>query len=340
MKAGPKPSSGNLVNVNSPLRAATLVCFVAILSYCAARLGGTLIIGPRAETLAAGKPFVWPLWLGNVILVSVLLLAPRKRWPILITAAIAAFLFYDIQKGLTISLIFLLVLSDAVEILAASWCLMYAFGGVPRLNSVRALAKFSLIAVILAPAVGAFFIALATYGEYWSNWRVSFFSEAIVYLTLLPAILGWTSKDPERGEKSRTYYFETAALISGLVIFGYLAFAAPWRHSSEALLYTLVPFMIWSALRFGITGVSTSAIVIAVLAIAGAVHGRGPFVESGSLNNVLSLQLFLFFATAPFMVLAAVVEENKQSSERLLDLRERPDRDQRFQCSSRAVLHQ
>ena len=32
---------------------------------------------------------------------------------------------------------------------------------------------------------------------------------------------------------------------------------------------------------------------------------------------MLSLQLFLFFAAAPFMVLAAVVEENKQASERL-----------------------
>jgi two-component system, sensor histidine kinase and response regulator len=53
------------------------------------------------------------------------------------------------------------------------------------------------------------------------------------------------------------------------------------------------------------------------LAVWGATHGRGPFIESRPLNNPLSLQLFLFFATAPFMVLAAVVEENKQASEQL-----------------------
>jgi PAS domain S-box-containing protein len=70
-------------------------------------------------------------------------------------------------------------------------------------------------------------------------------------------------------------------------------------------------------LRFGTTGVSTSAIAVAVLAIWGATHGRGPFIETGALNGVLSLQLFLFFAAAPFMVLAAVVEENKQASDQL-----------------------
>jgi len=59
MKAGPEPSFWNLANVNSPLRTATLACFVAVLSYYAAKLGGTLIVGPQAD---------WPLWLGNVLL--------------------------------------------------------------------------------------------------------------------------------------------------------------------------------------------------------------------------------------------------------------------------------
>ena len=301
-------SSWSAANPNSPWRTVVLVCVVAILSYCAAKLAGMLIIGPHAE---------WPLWLGNAFLVSILLLVPRRIWPILIAAAFGAFFLNDIQTDLTIRSIALLILSDTVEVLTAALCLSYAFGGVPRLNSVRALAKFSLFAVILAPFVAAFFVALATNGNYWVNWRIAFFSEAIVCLTLMPAILGWFSQRPARDQKLRAYYLEAVALIAGLVVFAYLAFDAPGRYSSEALLYSLVPFLIWAALRFGTTGVSTSAIAIAVLAIWGATHGRGPFIESGPLNNVLSLQLFLFFAAAPFMVLAAVVEENKQASEQL-----------------------
>src|SRR6516164_7836973 len=308
METDPNRSSASIANPNSQWHTLILVCFVAVLSYCAAKLGGMLTIGPQAD---------WPLWLGNVFLASMLLLVPRRMWPILFAAAFAAYIVNDIQGGLSIRSIGLLVLSDSVEVLTAALCLSYAFGGVPRLDSVRALAKFSLFAVIVTPCVAAFFAALITTGDKWASWRISFFSEAIVYLTLMPAILGWFSKGPARDEKSRAYYLEAAALIAGLTVFGYLAFAAPGRYSSGVLLYFLVPFMLWSALRFGTTGVSTSSIAIAVLAIWGATHGRGPFIGPGPLSSALSLQLFLFSTAAPFMVLAAVVEEKKRTSDQL-----------------------
>src|SRR6516162_7245083 len=102
MKVGPEPSFWNLANVNSPLRTATLACFVAVLSYYAAKLGGTLIVGPQAD---------WPLWLGNVLLVSLLLLAPGRIWPILIAAAFAASFLYNVQAGLSLRSSSFLVLS-------------------------------------------------------------------------------------------------------------------------------------------------------------------------------------------------------------------------------------
>src|SRR5207249_8596282 len=54
-----------------------------------------------------------------------------------------------------------------------------------------------------------------------------------------------------------------------------------------------------------------------LLTIWGAIHARGPFADQGSLNGILSLQLFLVFAAIPFMVLAALVEERKIASKEL-----------------------
>ena len=68
MEKEPNRSSWSIANLDSPWHTVVLVCFVAILSYCAARLGGMLTIGPQAD---------WPLWLGNVFLTSMLLLVPR-----------------------------------------------------------------------------------------------------------------------------------------------------------------------------------------------------------------------------------------------------------------------
>jgi PAS domain S-box-containing protein len=304
MTASSSRPSWGFPNGDSILDSTILVCFVAILSYAGSALGGALVLRPQMLS---------PLWPGCVLLVSVLLLVSRKMWPILIVTAFAVFFFHDRHAGVPASASSWLILADTVEVLTAALCLSYFFVGVPRLNSVKALAKFSLFAVILAPGLGAFVGALAVPGSYWTNWRTSFLSEALGFLTLMPAVLSWVGKSSPGKHKSRAYYVEGGALIAGLMLFGYVMFVASGNTSPPELFYFLVPFMLWSALRFGSTGVSTSVILIAFLSIWGATHGRGPFTESQHVNNLLSLQLFLFFAAAPFMVLAVLVEERERA---------------------------
>jgi PAS domain S-box-containing protein len=308
MAVGSSRPSWSFPNGDSILHGTILLCLVAMLSYAASALGAALALRPQMLS---------PLWPGCVLLVSVLLLVSRRMWPILIVTAFAVFFFYDWHSGTPASTAAWLILADTVEVLTAALCLGYFFVGIPRLNSVKALAKFSCFAVILAPAAGAFVGALAVPGSYWTNWRTSFFSEALGFLTLMPAILSWVGKSSPGNHKSRAYYLEGAALIAGLLVFGYLLFVAPGNTSPPELFYFLVPFMLWSALRFGSTGVSTSVILIAFLSIWGATHGRGPFTESQHVNNLLSLQLFLFFAAAPFMVLAGLVEERQAAADEL-----------------------
>ena len=265
---------------------------------------------------------VSPLWLGNVLLTAVLLLVRRRTWPAFLVAGLAGFVFYDVQAGASIRSVVSFLLSNAVEVLIAAWCLSSSFDGVPRLNSLRALAKYSFYVVFLAPFVGAFLGALANGSLYWPSWKVAFLSEAIGFLALMPAILGWVRGIHTWAEKRRGYYAEAAALVVALGVLGYLVFDTPEKSIFPALLYSLVPLLLWATLRFGSTGVSSSVIAIAFVSIWGAVHGRGPFTGPGPVIQVLSLQLFLFFTAAPFMVLAAVVEESKDA-ERTLRQRDR-----------------
>ena len=287
---------------------------VGVLSYLAARLGGVLTVHP--QTLC-------PLWPACAVLVSILLLVPRKLWLALIAAAFAAFVVYDLQEGLSIGSTLWLILADTVEVLIAALCVSYSFDGVPRLDSVQALARYSQFAVILAPFAGAFVGAAALNGNYWINWRVGFFSEALAFLTLTPAILSWVSEARAWSHKSRAEYLEATVLIAALILLGYFTFISSGKNTPPALLYSLIPFLLWSGLRFGATGISTSVIVVSFLSIWGAVQGRGPFTGPDPLNNVLSLQLFLFFAATPFMVLAALVDEHKQAEEALRKSEER-----------------
>ena len=269
----------------SAQRLVVLACLVAAFSYLAARAGGALTFRPQ---------MVSPLWLGNVLLASVLLLVRKRISPVLLAAGLAGFLFYDLQAGGPMHSIVWLILSNAVEVLTAVLCLSRSFDGAPRLNSVKALARYSFYGVFLAPFAGAFLGALSNTEHYWSSWKLAFFSEALGFLTLMPAVLGWATEIPTWAQKPSTYYLEAIALIVALATFGHFAFATPGT-SPPALLYCLVPLLLWSTLRFGSTGVSTSMIAIAFVSIWGAVHGRGPFTAPGPVINVLSLQLFLLF---------------------------------------------
>jgi len=291
-----------------------LVCVVALLSFLTAKLGGGLVLRPQ---------MLWPLWPGCAFLVAVLLLVPRRMWPILLAAGLAGFVLYDLLARLTLRSIALLILSDTVEVLVAALGLSYAFDGPPRLNSIKSLAKYSFCAVILAPLPAAFIGTVAFGGNYWIRWRIDFFTEALALLTVTPAILSWVSTRQAWIRKSRVFYFEEATLIAGLTFLGYFAFVAHSSSSLPVLLYSILPFLLWSALRFGLRGISTSMMLVAFLSIWGAVHGRGPFTGSEPLNNVMSLQIFLFVAATPFMVLAVLVEERKEAERAFRDSEER-----------------
>ena len=291
-------------NLDSLLHSAILACLVASLSYLTARLGGLLVLRPQ---------MLWALWPGCALLVAVLLLTPHRLWSIVLAAGLAGFVLYDAQAGLALRPTVILIVSDTVEVLIAAFGVSYFFSGPVRLNSVRSLTRYSLFAVVLAPLAAAFIATAAFSGDYWIRWRIGFFTEALALLTVTPAILSWASIGLTWSRKSRAFYLEATALIAGLSILGYVAFAAPKQISSPVLLYSLLPILLWSALRFGLAGISTSMVLVALLSIWGAVHGRGPFTTSEPLTNVMSLQLFLFFTAATFMLLAVLMEEQKRT---------------------------
>ena len=293
----------------SPLQTVMYGCLVAALSYLAPKLEWSLILHPRT---------IWPLWPGCALLVPVLLLVPRRLWSILIPVALASFALYDLEAGVSLRSIAWFIPADTVQVLIAALCLTYFFDETPELNSVEALAKYLCFAVILAPFAAAFLSAPGIgSGSYWNAWGIAFFSEVLAFLTLTPAALSWISNGRSWVRKPRSYHLEAAMLFAGLGLLSYLSFTASVGSNWPALVFCLVPFLLWAALRFGSLGISSAMIIVAFLSIWGAVHGRGPFLDRVPLSSMFSIQVFLICTATPFMVLAGVVEEHKRDVEAL-----------------------
>ena len=293
---------------------ALVVCVTIALSYLVPTLITLLIANPQT---------VWPLWPGCAILVTGLLLVRVSVWPLLIPASFAGFALADLQAGVPLSSIAWFIPGNTVEVLISAVGLRYCFDGVPRLNSVKALAKYSFLAIILAPLAGAFFSAHGIARDYWMGWKIVFLSEVLAFVTVAPALLSWAGEGHVLMRKSRSLHLEGVMLIAGLVLVSFYVFTLPESSRSPALFYLLVPFLLWSALRFGSLGVSTSLIAVTSLSIWGAVDGRGPFSGLVPLTNPLPLQMFLIFASMPFMVLAALSEEHEQAAHAVRESEER-----------------
>jgi PAS domain S-box-containing protein len=310
-----KRARWNMTRLNSSVRMVALACLVGILCYASAELGEALVIHiPQTA---------WPLWPGCAVLVGVLLVLPRNTWPILLPAGLAGFILYDLRVGVSIPSIAWLILADTLEILVAAWGVSYALNGLPRLNSLKALAKYSFFTVFLASLIVSAIGVRGLEGDDWINWRISFLSEALAFLTVTPAILGWAAQIRARKKVSREQFLEAIALVTGLVALSSVMFLVRGITVPSTLLYALVPFLLWAALRFGSTGVGTSATIVALLSILGAVHGSGPFTETDPMSRILSLQLFLLFASVPFMVLAVLVEDHTNSESEIRESEKR-----------------
>ncbi len=275
-----------------------------VLCYLAAKIGGTLII-TAPQTL-------WPLWPGCAVLVAILLVSPRRIWPILIPAGLAGFVLYDLPAGVPIHSMAVLQVADIAEILVVLWGVDYFLHGVARLDSVKAFGKYVFVTVILGPLVVCLTGSQALSGDRWISGRIAFLSEGLAFLTVAPAILGWVERFRARPRPSRAYYLEAAGLFTALISLSFGMFVAGATHASPAVLYSLVPLLLWSALRFGSAGAGTSASIVALVSIWGAVHGRGPFAETDPIHRVFELQRFLLFTAMPFMTLAVLVEERKR----------------------------
>jgi PAS domain S-box-containing protein len=315
MNAVSRMLSADTTKSKLPFRTVILFCGFVMLCYVAAVLGHTLRIPP--DRMAA------PFWPATAFLAAVLLLVPRRVWPLLIAVGLGAIVASDWTHVPLRSLVWI-TLGDAVGVVVPAFLVRQMFDGAPHLDTPKALARYSLVAVILAPFLSALVGAQAPLSDmsYWVRWRIWLIADALAFLTVAPAVLTWASQERSWSRNSRNNV-ELAALMTSIALLGWLVFVRAGQRESPAVLYSLVPLLLLAALRFGLQGASTAIVIIAFLSVCGAAHGRGPFNGEGSLNNALSLQLFLFFTAIPFMFLATLVEERRRANSALRESEER-----------------
>ena len=256
------------------------------------------------------------IWVANGLLLTYLLLAPRRRWPAYVATGFAALLAGSAlvhdpwQTSLPFSIL------NIVEVMIAALLLHQRSTQLPRFTDYGYLIRFMSFAVVLAPlttgliyAVFAAVLQHAPWGSSLIKWSAA---DALGIAVTTPACAA-IFRARFRGTViwSRDWFYP--ALFVVLTI-------AAFAQARVPLLFLIYPLLVLVLLRMAMGWAALAVLFVAAVGSWLTVRGAGPFAVLQSANTVdASVMLQIFLASAMFMLYTvSVILEAQQRSERRL----------------------
>ena len=284
-----------------------LSLLVAIVYFAGAELG---------LSLATLHQNVTPVWPPTGIAIAALLIFGVRVWPGVFVGALAANLALNLPTASDIGI----ATGNTLEALLAWYLLQRSKRWDRSFESVRDVMTFIVYAAVLAPLVSATIGSVSVcFGDpsQWPNfawlWLTWWMGDGFGALIVSPLLLSWSLS----WKIDRASAPEIASLLVMLIIVVLIVFGGwfPGPVKTYPLAYLCLPCLLWAALRFDQRIVTGSIVLMAAVAVWGAKHGYGPFVQSSA--NAALLLLISFVGTSSLMTLlvAAVTTERRKAEE-------------------------
>ncbi|MFL5615114.1 MAG: MASE1 domain-containing protein [Gemmatimonadaceae bacterium] len=266
------------------------------------------------------------LWLPNSILLAALIVTPQRRWPLMFLAAYPAQLLVGWQSHsplLSISLIFLTNCADAA-LGATIWRALSP--DEPRASGLPSMLVFLAFGATLPTIVVSFADAAITVATHWSGdfWLV-FATRAranvltnVIFVPAAVAVL--TGERPSLWKQLKTRWREATVMLLALAATALLAFSRPpGSMGGAALGYLPLVFVVWSAVRFGVSMTGMTLIALAYLTTWMTMRGMGHATLQVATEVVPTLQFELLAIAVPVLCLSAVVQDRERAASDLAE---------------------
>ena len=286
-----------------PLISRTLI--VAIVYFAGAELG---------LSLAALHSNVTPVWPPTGIAIASLLIFGRQVWPGIFAGALVANLLTSIPVFSSVGI----AVGNTLEALVAYWLLRRSKRWKGTFESVASVLTFVVYAAVLAPLVSATIGSLSLclgdpsqWDRFTTLWLTWWMGDGFGALIVSPLLLAWSSprKIDSRDMPEITSLFVLLILVVLIVFGGWF----PGPVKTYPLAFLALPCLLWAAMKFHQRVVTSAIVLMAGVAVWGAKHGYGPFVQPSA--NVSLLLLISFVGTSSLMTLivAAVTNERRDA---------------------------
>jgi PAS domain S-box-containing protein len=293
-----------------------------------------------AGKIGLSTPFtsdnISPVWPASGIALSAVLLFGYRIWP---GIAAAAFLvnWLAIPHAAAVGL----ACGNTLAALTGAFLLRRVpnfDNSLSRLRDVLGLITYAgLISTMVSASVGVA-VLFATQVHPWSGarsaWLIYWLGDAMGILLVAPLLLTL----PKLWKICRSARVaEFAALFVLLSIATCMIFSDQrlFPIKLHVLAFAVFPFVMWAAIRFGVSGCASSTLLIAAIATVETARGFGPFAQDKPLTNAFLLQAFFGMISLSGLALAAVIAERESlESEREELIRDQVLREARLQLAA------
>jgi integral membrane sensor domain MASE1 len=254
---------------------------------------------------------IGPVWPAYGVALAAFLLCGRRAWLAVGAAALAVALSNPVpwpaSAGQAAG-------TTAAALLGAA--LLKRVGFDPALSRLRDALALLLLGALGSGMVSAIIgvaVLMANgqrpYSGLGGGWLIYWLGDATGVLLITPLVL---TARPLWAMRARL-----AELCAQILLLAAVCFVVfhdlPVSASMDVLAFAVLPFIIWAAVRFGVSGVALSTLLVAGIATVETALGSGPFVRNSTFANAVLLDVFFGVLSVSGLALAAVIAEREQA---------------------------
>jgi len=281
---------------------------VFLVAYCIAGKLGQATTNIRSSNLG-------PVWPAYGIALSAFLVCGYQVWPAIALGAFLIAFFSPVTH--------LAALGQAAGATLAAFCGAFLLQRVANFDKSLSRLRDGLALVVLGGLGSALVSAsigtsvlyatqVHAYSGLGSAWLIYWLGDATGVLLVTPVALTLPRFLRIRDQARIT---ELAVLFVLLTAACFLIFGDPSLIPVRlhVLAFAVLPFVMWAAVRFGVTGAGLAVLLIATIATVETALGSGPFAASTPFTNAVLLDAFFAVLSVTGITLASVIAERGQA---------------------------
>lgn len=301
---GPELKHGRVVPTETLMRIPRLVrLLLGALALAAAYAGiYKLVLIGSSFGASVGATF-WP---ASGVTVSVLILRPRREWPLYLAAVWAADVFMDTHGGgYSLAVGLGLATANCSEPLLSALLLRRWLHRRPQLSNGRDLGLFYLAAAGAGPVLSAtiasswqWILGTNSVWPYLGRWYVG---DALGVVVIAPVILTIAQ------QRSRPKFSEVGALVGFVLVAG--GMLAVDFSARDGLPYLVIPALSLIAIRIGTRAAAVAVFLTSLTVEVLTAVGTGPFAGAGAFTGLVAAQMYVVACSVSGLTAAALMAD-------------------------------